>query len=258
MSRPPFVAAALIVVACFTLAACDKDPAASVRIADSRPAPPASTAAASAAVAPPPIDADAAAARAASSAPATRPVDASAAAKAKIAAAAAPGAAALADPGWRPPGCPPPAESGPGPSRLNVSGPCSFGHQGRFSCEKIHDDFYISMSRKAANGSTLMIFVNVEKYNGPGDYKTGEMHLSVQDRSSIYRWSSQEVELTVGPDAAFVTLPRTRLEAEPVLVDCTGPMTNYQCSGRGELEALLGTVQILSGRMQCEREAKAQ
>ena len=250
----PFRSLALALSVLGLLAACDKDPASAVKIA-SVPTAPAAGASVPAA----------GGGTAALSAPLVPSAPSSAAlpASSPQASAAPPGGqtATVADVAgaseWRPAGCPPPAEGAQGQSRLVVSGPCAFRHQGAFNCERIHDDFYISMSRKAANGSTLMVFINVEKFNGPGDYKNAEMYLSVQDRSSIYRWSSQDVALTIGPGEAFAMLPTTRLEAEPVLVGCTGPMTNYQCSGRGELEALLGTAEVLSGKMHCEGGAKA-
>jgi hypothetical protein len=154
--------------------------------------------------------------------------------------------------GWRPQGCPPPPEDGPGPSSLKATGPCTFQHQGAFTCEGMVDDLYISMSRKAANGATLMAFINVEQYKGPGHYKGAQMFVGIQDKSSIYRWSSDEVEITVGPDEEYAIVPTTKLEAEPVLVDCTGPMDNYQCSGRGDAAGLLGTVTVVSGKLQCE------
>ena len=230
------------------LAGCDKDPAASLKIARTPP---------------PPVVAPGAPAAPASQAEAVVPVVAAEAPRmVQKAARAVPRAepAAIesaASNEWRPQGCPPPPEEGQGASSLNVSGPCAFKHRGTFSCEAIHDDFYISMTRQAAHGSTLTVFINVEKFKGAGTYQNAEMFLGVQDKSSIYRWSSQEVQLTVGPDAQYVVLPTTRLAAEPVLVDCSGPMTNYQCSGRGELEALLGTTEVVAGKMQCDAAGKA-
>jgi hypothetical protein len=90
-------------------------------------------------------------------------------------------------------GCPIPAEGTPGPSRFTAAGPCAFQHQGRFTCEALGDDYYISMTRKAAGGSTLMVYINVEYFRGPGEYKRAQMFLSVQDKKNIYRWSSDDV-----------------------------------------------------------------
>jgi len=108
------------------------------------------------------------------------------------------------------------------------------------------------MTRKAARGSTLMIYINVENYRGPGDYKRAQVFLSVQDKKNIYRWSTDAAAITVGPDQQFAVLPTTRLDAEPLLVDCTGPMDNYQCEGRSEMRELLATAQVVSGTLQCE------
>jgi hypothetical protein len=118
------------------------------------------------------------------------------------------------------------------------------------------DDLYISMSGKAADGATLMAFINVEQYKGPGQYKQAQMFVGVQDKSSIYRWSSDDIDITVGPDVEYAILPPSKLEAEPVLVNCTGPMDNYQCSGRGDAKAWLGTELLASGKLQCDEPAK--
>ena len=124
-----------------------------------------------------------------------------------------------------------------------MTGPCAFQHQGKFVCEPLADDFYISMTRKAAQGSTLMLYINVERYHGAGEYKGAQMWIAVQ------------VSLTIGPDQAFVVLPTTRLEAEPLLVDCTGPLANYQCGGRGDLQELIATASVVAGTMHCEAGA---
>src|SRR5262249_54565932 len=157
---------------------------------------------------------------------------------------------------WRPEACPPPPEESSGPSSLVATGPCTFRHKGAASCESLGDDFYISFSRKALGAATLMVYINVEQYKGPGSYTRAEMFVGVQDKTSIYRWSSDTVNITVGPNEEFATLPTTRLEAEPVLVECTGPMTNFQCNGRGDAEGLEGTIAVLSGTLRCEGGGK--
>ncbi len=147
-------------------------------------------------------------------------------------------------------GCPPPPEDGPGPSTLSVTGPCAFQHQGTFACEASADDFYVSASRKAARGATLLVYINVERYKGPGTYKDAQMYIGVQDKTSIQRWSSDKVDITIGPGEEFAVLPSTRLDAEPVLVGCSGPMTNFQCGGRDTtFEAPPATA---SGTLRCE------
>ena len=101
-----------------------------------------------------------------------------------------------------------------------------------------------------------MVYINVEKYEGPGTYDGAEVFVGVQDKTSIYRWSGDGIAITVGPGEEFVVLPRTRLEAEPAFVDCTGPMTNFQCEGRGGVEALLTTTEVVSGTLWCEGGGK--
>jgi hypothetical protein len=132
-----------------------------------------------------------------------------------------------------------------------ATGPCAFEHHGTFTCEPLGDDLYVAMSRKSANGGTLMAYINVEAYKGPGEYKQGQMFVSVQDKSSIYRWSSDDIAITIGPDVKYALLASTKLQAEPVLVGCTGPMNNFQCDGRGEAAGLLGTLLEVSGRLAC-------
>jgi hypothetical protein len=263
----------LAVVACLAVVGCgDPDPARSVKIAAHPPAAAETVVAQQApaeAVGAPPVATVAPATAAgvvAGTLPesATRP-DAGAPPRsaAKAAASAAPagsldGAAAAAarSAEWRSQSCPPPPEGASGPSSLAVTGPCAFRHRGAVSCEALVDDFYISVSRKAARGSTLMVYINVENYHGPGRYKDAQMFMSVQDRSSIYRWSNDAVEITVGPNEEFAVLPPTRLDAEPVLVDCTGPMDNFQCGGRRDVAAMMRTSHVASGTLRCDGAGK--
>ena len=117
--------------------------------------------------------------------------------------------------------CPPPAEDSTGPSHLIANGPCGFEHRGAASCESLPDDFIVALTRKALHGSTLVIFLNVERYHGPGAYDGAQMFETVQSGTGIHRWSSDSVHATVGPGEAFVTFPETRLEEEPMLMGCT-------------------------------------
>ena len=276
----------LIVLAAFCAAACDKDPARSVKIATSSPplpapavtAQPSTESAQAPAVvqgpapvqgaasvqkdapsqsaakpdpgtptAAPPSRASvrAAPAKPTAKAPAT-PVHSSPEAKSSDAAALSPSGEQAFN------GCPPPADAAGGPSTLKVTGPCPFEHRGTFAYERAVDDFYLSMTRKAARGATLTVFVNVESYKGPGTYKAAQMWIGVQDKTSIYRWSSDALDITIGPDEAYALLPDASLQAEPVLVDCTGPMTNYQCGGRDISKKMItGTVQKAAGKLMC-------
>jgi hypothetical protein len=152
---------------------------------------------------------------------------------------------------WRQPGCPPPPEASPGPSDFTAAGPCAFKHRGAVACEALDDDFLVTLSRKAAGGATLMVYINVEQYHGPGDYRDAQIFLGLQDKFNIYRWSSDKLNITVGSGQQFVTLPATSLEAEPSFTNCTGPITNFQCEGRGFADEFLKTRVVVSGTLQC-------
>jgi hypothetical protein len=152
--------------------------------------------------------------------------------------------------------CPPPGDSA-GPSSLVATGPCEFQHRAPASCESSPDDFIVAIPRKAKNGATLVIYLNVEKYRGPGVYDGAQLFLAVQSGSIIYRWSNDQVRATVGPDEAFVTLPRTQLDPEPVRVECSrliGPASNYQyqCAGTSDVNLELeNVVEIVHGKLAC-------
>ena len=221
---------ALALVFCLLMIACGQDPARSVKITD-RPAD----------------------ARPPDSRPAETPAPTSTA-DAKQPAATTP-AGAAAEPQaaeWRLDACPPLPEAGGGPSDFTVTGPCAFRHHGQVGCESLGDDFIVIMSRKAAHGATVMVYINVEKYHGPGVYDGAQMFVGVQHKTNIYKWSNDAVDITVGPDEKFAVLPTTRVEAEPLLVDCTGPMTDFQCGGRDQVTAFERSVEVVSGTLQCQ------
>ena len=58
-----------------------------------------------------------------------------------------------------------------------------------------------------------MVYINVEQYHGPGDYRDAQIFLGLQDKFSIYRWSGDKLNITVGGGQEFVALPATSLEA---------------------------------------------
>lgn len=234
-----------VAVACLATTACDKDPARSMKIASQPPAVAVDSVAAAASSVAPPREAQLAPPKKTDAAPPAVPAPA---VKSAV--------EAPAKKEWRPVGCPPLPEGSSGPSTLVVTGSCAFQHQGKFACESVGDDFYVSMTRKAGNGSTLMVYINVENYKGPGEYRTAQMFVGIQDKKNIYRWSNDTLALTVGPNQEFAVLPTARLEGEPLLVDCTGPMDNYQCSGRGKHEQLLASAVVASGKLLCEAGAK--
>lgn len=157
---------------------------------------------------------------------------------------------------WRPTACPPPAERGSGPSSLKVTGPCAFEYKGVAECESAHDDFMVTVARKAKNGAELMLHINVERYIGPGKYKSpNDVFVGLKDGTKIYRWFSNDFEVTVGPQSRSVTLRDVRLAPELVLVGCTGPQTNYQCDGRGDEPMHMKTAATVSGTIYCKVRA---
>ena len=46
-------------------------------------------------------------------------------------------------------------------------------------------------------GAPQVVYLNVEKYAGPGHYDGAQMFIGVQDSTSINRWSSDDVTVTV-------------------------------------------------------------
>ena len=234
----------IVVGVCLLASACGEDPARSMKII---PRPPAavSPAAASRAEAQPPAVGPAPDTQAArSSGTAVRPPRGGASGSP-----AAVARAAATD--WRPPGCPPPPEASSGSSSFTVAGPCAFEHRNAVACESLGDDFLVTLSRKAAGGVALMVYINVEHYHGPGDYAGAEIYVGLQDKINIYRWSSDTLNITVGSGEEFVTLPATSLEAEPLFVNCTGPMTNFQCEGRGGADEFQKTREVVAGTLRC-------
>ena len=255
---------AIVVGACFVVAACEEDPARSMKIVARPPAAVSPAAVNPAAGSPPPV-ADAAVGPAADSPREASPREAgpSAARAARSSGTAArtpttvaSGASAQAEPAaaadWRLPGCPPPPETSSGPSNFTAAGPCTFTHRGAVACEALDDDFLVTMSRKAAGGLTLMVYINVEHYKGPGDYRDAQIFLGLQDKLNIYRWSSDKMNITVGSGQQSVTLPATTLDAEPWFTNCTGPMNNFQCQGRNFAADFLKTKEVVSGMLRCE------
>ena len=239
-------ARAIAVGACLVAAACDEDPARSMKII-ARPPAAVSPAAARPAVTPP---------RAAGPTPDTQAARSSATAAPPPRSGASSSSAGVARPAaatdWRPPGCPPPPEASSGPSSLTVAGPCAFEHRNAVACESLGDDFLVTLSRKAAGGVALMVYINVEHYKGPGDYTGAQIYVGLQDKINIYRWSSDTMNITVGSGEQFVTLPATTLEAEPLFVNCTGPMTNFQFEGRGGESEFEKTREVVSGTLRCQ------
>ena len=153
--------------------------------------------------------------------------------------------------------CPPPSGESTGPSSLAVTGPCAFEVRTAGACESIGDDFIVALTRKAKLDASLVVYLNVEHYHGPGSYDGAQMFVAAQGAKTIYRWSSDTVQATVGRNEAFVLLPRTQLDGEPVHIDCSrliGPSTNYQyqCDGMGEATISIDNApEVVSGTLRC-------
>jgi hypothetical protein len=251
-------ARAIVAGACLIAAACDEDPARSMKIVP-RPA------AVSPAVSPAPLGVAAvspAATRLAEAPPPAAGVPRTTAARSSATAARPSGTGASrssaeveppAATDWRQPGCPPPPEASPGPSDFTAAGPCAFKHRGVVACEALGDDFLVTLTRKAG-GATLTVYINVEHYHGPGDYRDAQIYLGLQDKFNIYRWSSDKLNITVGSGQQSVTFPATSLEAEPLFTNCTGPITNFQCQGRQFEADFLKTREVVSGTLRCGTE----
>jgi hypothetical protein len=232
------LAAMVALAVCIAAVGCDEDPARAVKIIERTPA--------GTAVAATPSSAGTASSAGAVSTPSAAPGG--------VAAAARP--SAKPRPGWHPEACPPPPEAS-GPGNLNVTGPCEFHHRAAVSCESYGDDFIVAATRKAANGATLVMYMNVEQYHGPGKYDEGQMFVAVQDGKSMYRWTNDNVRVEIGAGEAFAIVSEARLEAEPMLVDCKrviGPETNYQydCGGYTDEKTPLDTTfEVVAGKLQC-------
>ncbi len=153
--------------------------------------------------------------------------------------------------------CPPAAEDSTGPGTFIATGPCRFEQKTLVSCEGSPDDYYAAVTRQAKQGATLVTYVNVENYKGPGTYDGTQMFVTVQSGSTILRWSSDNVHATVSLGETYVDIPMTRLDAEPTLLDCTillGKSTNYQyqCGKRStEKIAIASDPLTVSGRLAC-------
>lgn len=249
----------LLLAACLAGLACEQDPARSVKII-ARPVTPSQPVGAPASGAqqvsdiqtPPPSEAAAREPRAAAARP---PKDTGRSVPAPGQAANPPREAAsetTSATAWRPPGCPPPPEASSGPSNFIVSGPCAFEHRTEVACESLEDDFLVTLTRKAAGGSTLMVFINVEFYKGPGEYTGAQAFLGLQDKTNIYRWSSDTMKATVGKNEESITIPETRLDVEPMFLNCTGTMRNFQCQDRGAMAEIPLTTEVVSGTLRCQ------
>jgi hypothetical protein len=250
---------AVIVVACLVEVGCDEDPARKVRIetppAASAPVPASQTANASGKISPPRLSSSAGLPHTTDSSPAPARVAPAPAHMVKAAAHQRAAANAPLFP-WLQDFCPLPTEASAGASSFAVQGPCEFQHQGLASCQAIGDDFLVAITRKARQG-TMVTFINVEHYTGPGSYEGSQIFIALQNGTTIHRWSSDTVNTVVGPGESFLDISKTPLELEPTLQDCSkliGPETGYQfqCGGR-DIANPAGDKgdEVVSGKLQC-------
>ncbi len=117
---------------------------------------------------------------------------------------------------WRPGLCPPEPESAPLYSDLTFSGICAFHQIGPLTCHASQDDFYLTAQRTLPGGLPLTLFINVERYQGPGTYRNvAQVHMIIQDGQGLFRWSNFNGTITVAPGETSATLALVELTAEP-------------------------------------------
>ncbi len=117
---------------------------------------------------------------------------------------------------WRPSLCPPlPEAQAPAPSHLAFGGACAFDHASPVHCEVSQDDMYLTFSRPANEGAVVTLYVNVERYQGPGVYEAAEVLLTVRDRTALFRWSGTSPHVTIEAGETAVRFERAALSPEP-------------------------------------------
>ena len=113
------------------------------------------------------------------------------------------------------------------------------------------------ISRQAKNGATLVIYLNVEHYHGPSVYEDVQLFIAVESGTIIYRWSNDPVHAVVGPDETFGVLAKTRLDPEPMRLECSrliGPESNYTyqyAASSGANMTFDNAAEIVAGKLQC-------
>lgn len=108
-------------------------------------------------------------------------------------------------------------EAAKGPHRFVVEGPCAFEQTSNMACKGAVDDLYASLLRQGPGDVTISVYLNIETVAAPapGKFSGAQMFLTVQNGNDYYYWSSDSVTATIGPGMRTVTIPRTRLDAEP-------------------------------------------
>lgn len=155
--------------------------------------------------------------------------------------------------------CPVPGEA-PGPGSFSAEGTCGFRERELVDCESVKDDFIIAVTRPAQNGWTLVAYLNVERYHGPGEYDGAQLFVAVQNERTIYRWSSEDLHVRVEPYEEAATVSSGRLEAEPVHFQCSTLLTpesnlTYQCNAASESNFRFNKSDLkVKGTLQCREK----
>lgn len=154
---------------------------------------------------------------------------------------------------WAPEGCPPASAAGSGRSTIKVSGPCGFEYKGEAECNTELDDMQMMVKRPAKKGGELLLYVNIERYVGAGRYKPpNDLYVSLKRGNRIWRWSTNDYSVVVGPGSSYVVLDNVLLEPELLLEGCTGPQWNYQCDGRGNDAQHMASTTTVTGTLYCK------
>jgi hypothetical protein len=107
---------------------------------------------------------------------------------------------------WRPELCPPPPEASQGRGAFVATGACAFEQTGQVNCIALGDDFFVDLSRPSAMGATLRMFINVERYKGPGRYEGSQMLVSVRTDDEVFPWNGGELTMTVSEGEQLVSV----------------------------------------------------
>lgn len=144
--------------------------------------------------------------------------------------------AAYHPPRWQPEFCQLAPDSAGG-SNMNATGPCAFQQHADVGCNADGDDFLVVLSRPAPHAATITVFINVEKYSGPGRYELGQMFLTVNSAVSGFRWSNDSFPIVVGPGGKYLDLPPTALLPEAPTRDTTIVSGRLWCNPDHRLRA---------------------
>jgi hypothetical protein len=117
---------------------------------------------------------------------------------------------------WRTAMCEPSAEP-LGPSSVVGTGACAFEQRGGAKCTLTDDDLLMSVTRPTPNDGLFMMFVTVENFQRGPVLNDVQVVVGMENARGLFRWTSDEGHVTVGPDKKFVTFDETRLTPVPPL-----------------------------------------